>query len=196
MGSRRSLTLGVLNIARVGGVDCAELRPGSENSLVEPRRFGRHLDHEHRGHEERFGDAVRRRHLGSGEGQVAYGKSKTRSPDAGFWCCEGGKGCSAEKATEIWREAERKYGLAFLLQSLQEKLQIARQCTDNEKPPPRLPMAGVLKEKSGDNLLSRFSHYHRPQVLNGRVRNGNGCGHLGMVTGRSLAVSFTRLESR
>ena len=38
--------------------------------------------------------------------------------------------------------------------------------------------------KSGDNLLSRYSHYHWPQVLNGRVRNGNGCGHLGMVTGK------------
>lgn len=38
--------------------------------------------------------------------------------------------------------------------------------------------------KSGDDLLSRCSHYHRPQVLNGRVRNGNGCGHLGMVTGK------------
>ena len=37
--------------------------------------------------------------------------------------------------------------------------------------------------KSGDDLLSRYSHYHRPQVLNGRVRNGNGCSHLGMLTG-------------
>ena len=41
-------------------------------------------------------------------------------------------------------------------------------------------------EKAGDNLLSRYSHYHGPQVLNGRVRNGNGCDHLGMVTGKSL----------
>src|SRR5262245_47630704 len=38
--------------------------------------------------------------------------------------------------------------------------------------------------KAGDDLLSRCSHYHGPQVLNGRVRNGNGCGHLGMVTGK------------
>jgi hypothetical protein len=37
----------------------------------------------------------------------------------------------------------------------------------------------------GDNLLSRYSHYHRPQLLNGRVRNGNGCFQLGMVTGKS-----------
>jgi hypothetical protein len=39
--------------------------------------------------------------------------------------------------------------------------------------------------KAGDDLLSRYSHYHGPQVLNGRVRNGNGCGHLGMVTGKT-----------
>ena len=38
--------------------------------------------------------------------------------------------------------------------------------------------------KSGNNLLSRFQHYHRPWMLNGRVRNGNGCGHPGMVTGK------------
>src|SRR5271170_1431410 len=39
--------------------------------------------------------------------------------------------------------------------------------------------------KAGNDLLSRYSHYHGPQVLNGRVRNGNGCGHLGMVTGKT-----------
>ena len=44
-------------------------------------------------------------------------------------------------------------------------------------------------EKAGNNLLSRYSHYHGPQVLNGRVRNGNGCGHLGMVTGKDTVVS-------
>ena len=37
----------------------------------------------------------------------------------------------------------------------------------------------------GDDLLSRWKHYHGPRMLNGRVRNGNGCGHLGMVTGKS-----------
>ena len=42
--------------------------------------------------------------------------------------------------------------------------------------------------KAGNNLLSRCSHYHGPQVLNGRVRNGNGCGHLGMVTGKTLCL--------
>ena len=52
----------------------------------------------------------------------------------------------------------------------------------NERTPRRFPSAGFIK--SGDDLLSRYSHYHGPQVLNGRVRNGNGCGHLGMVTGK------------
>src|SRR5262249_53021286 len=37
----------------------------------------------------------------------------------------------------------------------------------------------------GDDLLSRFTHYHGPRMLNGRVRNGNGCGHSGMLTGKS-----------
>jgi hypothetical protein len=38
---------------------------------------------------------------------------------------------------------------------------------------------------AGDDLLSRWTHYHRPQVLIGRVRDGNGSFHLGMVTGNS-----------
>src|SRR5438270_13559260 len=53
--------------------------------------------------------------------------------------------------------------------------------------PPWFP-TGVLI-KAGDNLLSRYSHYHGPQVLNGRVRNGNGCVHMGMVTGKAHVVS-------
>ena len=38
--------------------------------------------------------------------------------------------------------------------------------------------------KAGDDLLSRYSHYHGPRVLNGRVRDGNGCVHTGMVAGK------------
>ena len=38
----------------------------------------------------------------------------------------------------------------------------------------------------GDDLLSRYSHYHRPRMLNGRVREGNGCGHPGLLTGMLL----------
>lgn len=53
---------------------------------------------------------------------------------------------------------------------------------------------GVLI-KAGNNLLSRCSHYHGPQVLNGRVRNGNGCIHLGMVTGKSH-VSVVRRKPK
>ena len=43
-----------------------------------------------------------------------------------------------------------------------------------------------VKEVAGDDRLSRWTHYHRPRVLNGRVRNGNGCGHSGMITGKVL----------
>src|SRR5262249_37744130 len=32
------------------------------------------------------------------------------------------------------------------------------------------------------------SHYHGPRMLNGRVRNGNGCGHPGLLTGKLLGV--------
>ena len=39
---------------------------------------------------------------------------------------------------------------------------------------------------SGDDLLSRFWHYHRFRRLNGRVRNGNGCGPPGVVTGKLM----------
>ena len=48
----------------------------------------------------------------------------------------------------------------------------------------------------GDNLLSRCTHYHRPWMLNGRVRNGNGCGHPGMVAGRHMVVSCRLLVAR
>src|SRR5947208_1266605 len=37
----------------------------------------------------------------------------------------------------------------------------------------------------GGDLLSRGKHYHRPRVLNGRVRDGNGCGHPGVAAGES-----------
>lgn len=45
--------------------------------------------------------------------------------------------------------------------------------------------------KAGDDLLSRWTHYHRPRVLIGRVRNGNGSFHSGLVTG-----SFRGTRSR
>ncbi len=46
---------------------------------------------------------------------------------------------------------------------------------------------GALK-KIRQHLLSHFGYYHRPWKLNGRVRNGNGCGLPGMVTGRRPAA--------
>ena len=44
----------------------------------------------------------------------------------------------------------------------------------------------AAEEVAGDNLLSRWTHYHRPRVLIGRVRDGNGSFHPGLVTGSSV----------
>ena len=55
-------------------------------------------------------------------------------------------------------------------------------------------MASCLK--AGDVLLSRWTHYHRPRVLIGRVRDGNGSGHPGMVAGSSLPLSGARLRGQ
>ena len=64
---------------------------------------------------------------------------------------------------------------------------------ETQRTPSRFPWMGCIK--SGDDLLSRCSHYHRPQVLNGRVRNGNGCGHLGMVTGKLAGNAGSRFPT-
>src|SRR5262245_35916565 len=42
-------------------------------------------------------------------------------------------------------------------------------------PPPRRTAPCGGGDKSGNNLLSRCSHYHRPELLNGRVRNAFDC---------------------
>ena len=39
-------------------------------------------------------------------------------------------------------------------------------------------------EDPGDDRLSRQGHYHGPGGLNGRVRDGNGCGPAGVVAGK------------
>ena len=39
-------------------------------------------------------------------------------------------------------------------------------------------------KNAGGNLLSRWTHYHWPRVLIGRVRDGNGSFHPGMATGK------------
>ena len=43
---------------------------------------------------------------------------------------------------------------------------------------------GLGVDGPGDDRLSRQGHYHGPDGLNGRVRNGNGCGPAGMVAGK------------
>lgn len=43
---------------------------------------------------------------------------------------------------------------------------------------------GGSVESAGNDLLSRCKHYHWPQVLIGRVRDGNGSFHLGKITGK------------
>src|SRR5689334_3314076 len=46
----------------------------------------------------------------------------------------------------------------------------------------------VVCKNPGDDLLSPAKDYHRPRMLNGRVRNGNGWDHPGMLTGNTLRV--------
>src|ERR1700674_5434700 len=48
----------------------------------------------------------------------------------------------------------------------------------------------------GDDLLSPSTDYHRPRMLNGRVRNGNGCGHPGLLTGKLLGCPRRRKRRR
>jgi hypothetical protein len=50
--------------------------------------------------------------------------------------------------------------------------------------------------KAGDDLLSPWTDYHRPRVLNGRVRDGNGCGHSGLVTGSTGGRIGRRIRVR
>ena len=54
-----------------------------------------------------------------------------------------------------------------------------------ESPRPRVEAGGFLWKDPGDDRLSRQRHYHGPGGLNGRVRNGNGCGPASMVAGKS-----------
>lgn len=61
----------------------------------------------------------------------------------------------------------------------------------NKKP---LPKEGRgLYRNPAITYFRTGGHYHRPQQLNGRVRNGNACGLLGIVTGRNRG---TNRESR
>ena len=49
----------------------------------------------------------------------------------------------------------------------------------------RTRRGAVRVEDPGDDRLSRQGHYHGPGGLNGRVRDGNGCGPAGMVAGKA-----------
>ena len=55
--------------------------------------------------------------------------------------------------------------------------------------------SGGLNE-SGDDRLSRQRHYHGPGGLNGRVRDGNGCGPAGMVAGKAAGGRVRPRRSR
>jgi hypothetical protein len=57
----------------------------------------------------------------------------------------------------------------------------ARKGDMKTKGPPRSESRGA--RRPGNDLLSPSTDYHRPWMLNGRVRNGNGCIHPGMLTG-------------
>src|SRR5271165_1384369 len=59
------------------------------------------------------------------------------------------------------------------------------QAQKNPAPAQRWSERGrVLGKDSGDDRLSRQGHYHGPGGLNGRVRDGNGCGPASIVAGK------------
>jgi hypothetical protein len=60
---------------------------------------------------------------------------------------------------------------------------------ERAKKSPMVDAIGPWK-KAGNNLLSRLTHYHGPRMLNGRVRNGNGCLHPGKLTGKLSSSTF------
>ena len=50
---------------------------------------------------------------------------------------------------------------------------------------------GFVWKKAGNDLLSPWKDYHRPQVLIVRVRDGNASFHLGKFTGKLPDISVT-----
>lgn len=62
---------------------------------------------------------------------------------------------------------------------------------------PRRMLGGVLHcKKSRRYLLSPWTDYHRPQQFHGRVRKGNGCFQLGLVTGKLLKNSINSIKNQ
>src|SRR5215472_3226578 len=48
----------------------------------------------------------------------------------------------------------------------------------------------------GIDLLSPAKDYHRPRMLNGRVRDGNGWGHPGLLTGKNtLCINLVAIAA-
>ena len=64
------------------------------------------------------------------------------------------------------------------------------------KNPVGLPRRGFVKLPA--MTYSRVQrHYHGPWMLNGRVRNGNGCDHPGKLTGKLRVIRWwTRVAER
>jgi hypothetical protein len=58
-------------------------------------------------------------------------------------------------------------------------------------PRPAIVRSGCGLESAGNNLLSPWKDYHRPQVLIVRVRDGNASFHLGKITGKLPDISVT-----
>ena len=65
----------------------------------------------------------------------------------------------------------------------EEQLRGLNSCRQERIEKPRQGKPGGAVSKPAMTYFRTFGHYHRPQLLNGRVRNGNACFQLGMVTG-------------
>lgn len=60
-----------------------------------------------------------------------------------------------------------------------------------KKPPTAQRAAGGLMNNPAMTYFRTGMHYHRPLLLNGRVRNGNACLQQGIVTGMTLIDANT-----
>ena len=65
-----------------------------------------------------------------------------------------------------------------------ESLAHAREPFEKENGPQTQTVAGRRLKDPAMTYFRTFRHYHRPEELNGRVRNGNVCFLLGKVTGK------------
>jgi hypothetical protein len=63
------------------------------------------------------------------------------------------------------------------------------ECWGQKRSHPPGVIARAGDRNPGDNLLSPVKDYHRPWLLNGRVRKGNGWDQPGMLTEKAWDVS-------